>query len=218
MLSLPEKLVFVILVIFSLYLTWHSFKRVVDVVRRGGGRLYLNRLPDRVWRAIEVTVTQRTVLSARPITSLFHVAIVWGFLFYALVNLGDVLTGFLPDFQFLGDAAIGNLYRLLADVLSIGVIVGMIYFLVRRFLTPAPELQYHDNILLYPKAKAGGIRRDSAIVGAFILGHVGGRFLGQTFAIAQHGTDPWQPFASAAAAIWNGANPELITLGEHAMW
>ncbi len=218
MLSLPEKIVFVIFAVVSLYLTWHSFKRVADVIARGGGRLQLERLPERLWRALEVTLTQRTVLNARPVSSLFHLGIVWGFLFYGLVNLGDILQGLIGGYVFLGDEAIGDLYRLVADVLSLAVIVGMTYFLVRRFLTPAPALKFNDKVLLHEKVTAGGIRRDSAIVGLFILGHVGGRFLGETIRLAQHGTDSWQPFASAVAHIWTGANPELLTFGEHALW
>ena len=218
MLSLPEKIVFVILVVCSLYLTWHSFRRVVAVVGRGGGRLSLDRLPERLWHAIEVTVSQRTVLKARPLTSLFHVAIVWGFLFYFLVNVGDVLEGFVPGYRFPGADGIADLYRLLADLLSIGVTVGMTYFLVRRFLTPAPALQFNDKVLLHPKVTAGGLRRDSAIVGAFILGHVGGRFLGQSVALAQHGPDPWQPFASAVAALWAGGHAELLAVAQHGLW
>ncbi len=218
MLSLSEKLVFVILAVVSLYLTWHNFQRVAKVIGRGGGRLHLERLPERLWRALEVTVTQRTVLTARPVSSLFHLAIVWGFLFYCLVNLGDILEGLIPDYVFLGEDGIGDLYRLLGDVLSLGVIVGMVYFLVRRFLTPAPALRFNDRVLLHEKVTAGGIRRDSAIVGAFILGHVGGRFLGQTLALAQHQADPWQPFASAVATLWSGGQPGLLSIGEHAMW
>ncbi len=216
MLSLPEKIVFGILVLFSLYLTWHNFHQVAAVVARGEGRLHLERLPERLWRAVEVTLTQRTVLGARRLTSLVHVGIVWGFLFYFLVNLGDVLEGFLPDYTFLGPDA--RLYRLLADLLSGAVIVGMLYFLARRFLTPAPALQFNDRVLLHPRVRAGGIRRDSALVGAFILGHVGSRFLGQSFALAQTGPDPWQPLASAVAGLWVGTSPALLVVGEHALW
>lgn len=216
MLSLPEKIVFDILVVFSMYLTWRTFREVGKVVERGGGRLHLERLPVRLWRAIEVTLTQHTVLSARRLTGLFHVGIVWGFLFYFLVNLGDLLEGFLPGYTFLGPDA--RLYRLLADLFSGVVILGMLYFLARRFLTPAPTLQFNDRVLLHPRVRAGGIRRDSALVGAFILAHVGSRFLGQTFALAQHGLDPWQPLASAAAGLWQGSSPALLAVGEHAAW
>lgn len=218
MLSLPEKMVFVILAVICAYLTAHSFKQVVEIVRRGKGRLYLEQLPARLWRALEITFTQRTTLSARPLTGLFHIAIVWGFLFYGLVNVGDVLYGFLPGYTFLGTGPLGDLYRLLADVLSIGVIIGMSYFLVRRFFTSAPALRYNDRVLLHPWIRAGGIRRDSAIVGAFILTHVGARFMGETLRLAQHGANTGQPFASVVSGLWSGVQPELLIVGEHLAW
>ncbi|MBN2472629.1 MAG: (Fe-S)-binding protein [Anaerolineae bacterium] len=216
MLSLPEKLVFVILLVVSLYLTWHSFRQVAAIIRRGTGQLRLDALPQRILRAVEVTLLQRTVLNARPFTSLFHVGIVWGFLFYFLVNAGDVLEGFIPGYTFLGGSPLADLYRLLADILSVVVIVAMAYFLLRRFLLRDKRLTIDaDRVLLHPDVTAGGIRRDSGIVGAFILAHVGGRLLAQTFRLALHGPDPAQPFASALSGLWAGGTPGLLTAGEH---
>jgi Fe-S oxidoreductase len=217
-LSLPEKIVFVIAVIVSIYLTWHSFKQVVEVIARGGGKISFDHLPDRIFHAIEITVTQRTVLSARRFTSLFHLAVVWGFLFYFFVNAGDVLEGFLPDYVFLGANATADIYRLLADIFSVSVIVGMTYFLVRRFLTSAPSLHFNDRVLLHEEVAAGGVQRDSAIVGGFILVHVGGRFLGTSFKLALEGTDTFQPFASAVSSLWQGGHPDLLVTAEHALW
>lgn len=215
MLSLPEQLVFVILAVISLYLTWHNFRQVAAIIRRGGDRLHLDQLPERILRAIEVTLTQRTVLNARPIASLFHTGVVWGFLFYILVDVGDVLEGFLPGYSFLGDGPAANLYRLVADIFSIVAIVGVAYFLIRRFVLDDPRLETREGILLHPDVSAGGIRRDSLIVGVFIVAHVGGRFVAQSFKLAQHGTDAYQPFASALAGLWAGDTPALLMAGEH---
>ncbi len=218
MLSLPEKVVFVILAVICLYLAWQSFSRTAAVIRRGSGELSLDRLPQRLFRAVDVMVTQRTVLGSRPITSLLHAIIAWGFLFYLLVNLGDVLEAFLPGYAFPGTNGLANVYRLLADMLSVAVIISMIYFLVRRFIIGDRRLTFRPDILLHPDIAAGGIRRDSAIVGAFILTHVGARFLGQAFALALTGPDAFQPFASAVGGLLSGGNPALLTVGEHTMF
>ncbi len=42
----------------------------------------------------------------------------------------------------------------------------------------------------------------SPLVGLFILGHVGMRLVGESFAIAQHGADLFQPFGTALSRLW----------------
>jgi Fe-S oxidoreductase len=216
MLTLLEKILFVVLAAGSLYLARLFFRRAFQVIGRGEGTLAYNDLPRRLWRALDVTITQRTVLRARPVASLMHGFVVWGFLFYVLVNLGDVIEGYLPV-EFLGTGIVGDVYRLLADVFSVLVIVGMIYFLLRRFVANAPALRFRDNIRLHERALTG-LRQDSLIVGLFILTHVGGRFLGETFWVARHGDDSWQPFATLVAGLWGGLGHDALEVGEHAMW
>jgi Fe-S oxidoreductase len=101
--------------------------------------------------------------------------------------------------------------------MSVLVVIGMIYFLIRRFLAHTPALEFHDNVRLHPKV-LGGLRRDSLIVGAFIVVHVGARFMGETFRVALHGTDQWRPFASAVSGLWSGMSHDRYQIGEHAMW
>lgn len=216
MLTLFEKIFFVLAAVTSLVLAQRFFRQAWLVINRGEGELQLDDLPRRLWQAVEVTITQRTVFRARPGTSLFHAFVVWGFLFYALVNLGDVFEGYFAV-EFLGMGIVGDGYRLLADVLSVGVLVGMIYFLVRRFMVKSPALTFHENVKLHPKV-LDGIRRDSLIVGVFILVHVGARFLGETFWIAERGGDSWQPFANMVSGLWSGMGSDALTAAEHLAW
>ncbi len=145
--------------------------------------------------------------------------VAWGFICYFLVNFGDVVQGYL-GVHFLGNGLIGDLYRLLADLFSVSVLVGMTYFLIRRFIFNSKALTFNDNIKLMDKVKAGGARRDSLIVGLFILFHVGFRFLGETFSLALegHGADPWQPFASLIAPIWSDLGQTPLTILQHGAW
>jgi len=216
MLTPVEIIVFLVLAACSLYLAQRTFSKAFQSIERGEGSLRFDKLPERVRRAIDVTFTQRTVFQTRRGTSLMHGFIVWGFLFYILVNIGDLLEGFF-DIEFLGTGPIADVYRLFGDILSILIIVGMTYFLLRRFLANAPATTFHDNIKLHPDV-VSGLRRDSLIVGAFILLHVGGRFLGETFWISLHGHDRWQPFASAVAELWNGMGDNTLEIAEHVMW
>ena len=218
MLSLTEKLFFLILTAASLSYAFLSLRAVYRVIRRGSG-------PAPTWAALRARAGQAalTWLSMRPIwqtrraSSLFHALIAWGFVFYFVVNLGDVIQGFFPV-TFLGHGPVGNLYRLLADFFTVSVLVGMLYFLARRFVWNAPALSYRANVQLLPEVAAGAIRRDSLIVGLFILGHVGLRWVGESFAVALEGGDPFRPFSSLLAAAWAGWSPGALTVGHHLGW
>jgi Fe-S oxidoreductase len=217
MLTSIEKVLFALAVLASLYLTYVTFSRMVKVVLRGQGRLNFENLPQRLLTGLITVINQGRIIRHRPLTSLFHFFIAWGFLYYFLVNVVDILEGYIPGFHFLGDSAFAGMYRLLADVLSVGVLIGMTYYLLRRFVVKDPALTYHDNVKLYPKVLTG-ISKDSLIVGGFIWLHVGFRFLGASFLIAQEGGDPWQPFASTVAKLWAGLSPGAQEIGWHISW
>jgi len=218
MLTPIEKVVFVLAVVASLYLTYITFRRMVMVVMRGQGELYLDNLPRRILAGLGALFTFRPVFKTRLVSSLFHGLVGWGFIFYFLVNALDVLGGYFPAVHRFTQGGGMGLYRLLADVLSVGVLVGMVYFLIRRFVVNAPALTHRPNVKLHPHA-AAGMRRDSLIVGLFILFHVGFRFLGESFLVAQEGhADAWQPFASAVAGLWSGLSPAAQNIGWHVSW
>ncbi|MFN8454926.1 MAG: hypothetical protein U0401_09710 [Anaerolineae bacterium] len=154
MLTLPEKILFALAVIASLYLTYHTFNRMYRIVRRGPGRLNFDHLPQRLMTGLMALISQGRIIRHRPLTSVMHYLIAWGFIFYGLVNVIDVLEGYIPGFRFLGDTLPGGLYRLVADVLSVGVLVGMSYFLIRRFIPVRRRtLTYHDNVKLQSVGK-----------------------------------------------------------------
>jgi ferredoxin len=100
----------------------------------------------------------------------------------------------------------------------VAVLVGMVYFLLRRFVFPSPVLAYRDPVRLMDAVRAGAVDRDSLLVGAFILLHVGFRFLGESFALARHGGDSAQPFANAVSRLWAGVDPEALIAVHHVSW
>ncbi len=215
MLTTPEKVLFLLAMLASLYFTARGVQRIIRLIGNGQGRPDWSLIPQRLIKALVKTVALLPTWRLRPVASLFHAFVVWGFSYYLLVNIGDVLAAYIPDFHFLGTGALGNIYRLGADVLSVGVLVGMSFLMVRRFVLRPRELYIHKDEQLHPKARQG-IARDSAIVGVFILLHVGSRFLGESFRLALEGnSDPWQPFASGVASLWAGLSPVTLTVMTH---
>jgi Fe-S oxidoreductase len=220
MLTVPEKIIFILALFASLVAAWRVVQRIVRTIARGQGKKARKALIEtarkRLLGVLVKTITFQPVFRLRFWPSLFHGLVSWGFLYYLLVNLFDVLEGYFPSFRLSG--MVGNLYRLGADVLSVGVLTGMAALIVRRWILAPPTLTTRAEILLHPKARAG-IRRDSAIVGGFILLHVGARFVGQSLAVAAEGEDIWQPAASLLAVLWRSWDPLALVIGEHlAFW
>ena len=205
MLTIVEKVLFFLLVAGSGYFAFTGFKRIFDVVARGDSDYHyprFNHLTRRFSESILKTVSQATVFRARPVVSFFHSFIFYGFIFYLLVNLFDILNGLLPRnlTGAVNFGVLGGLYRLGADIVTVLILVGVVFFLVRRFLANDKRLEQNERTLLHEKVEAGSIKRDSLIVGVFILLHVGFRFVGEIFLLASEGhVDAWQPFASIFA-------------------
>jgi Fe-S oxidoreductase len=215
MLTIPEKIIFTLAVISSGYFAIKAIQRLIHIIGSGQGKPDWILLTKRLGQSLAKTLSLKTVWRLRFWPSLFHAFVVWGFTYYLLVNLGDVLQAFLPDYVFMGRGSLGNLYRLGADVLSIAVLVGMMALLIRRFILRPNNLSTRESTLLNDKARKG-IKRDSLIVGFFILFHVGFRFLGESFHLALAGeSDPWQPFASAVAPLWVGLSHAVLEIMIH---
>lgn len=218
MLTFPEKIIFIAAALLTVALVLRATVRIVRIIGRGHGRPDWKLIPKRLIETGIKTVALTPTWRKRFITSVLHAMVVWAFMFYLFVNIGDALEGLLPNFVFLGSGVISDLYRLIADVLSVSALAGMSALLLRRFVFRSKALQTRDTTLLHPKARAG-IRRDSLIVGLFILFHVGGRFVGQSFKLGLAGTDAWQPFASAVSKLWASLPSAALVVGEHvAFW
>lgn len=219
-LTIIEMILFALAVVASLYFGYRGFKKVYLVIKRGQGEFPIKELPRQLWNAAVQWIGLLPTWRARPGSSLMHALIAWAFMFYFLVNALDVLKGYTG---WSVPGPVGGVYRLIADVLSVAALVAMAYFLLRRFVFRAPALNYHDNVKLTEQVKAGRIRRDSLIVGLFILCHIGFRFLGESFAVAQeklvegHG-DAWQPFASLVSNLWAGLSENALVVAQHAAW
>ncbi|NUQ36619.1 MAG: (Fe-S)-binding protein [Caldilineales bacterium] len=228
MLTTIEKLIFILLVAFFVgFLALRGFWGIYKIVRQGRPAPALKNIPQRMLAAVVQVGLQQTIFRSRPWLSVFHAFIFFGFSYYFLVNVTDLLEGFAPGFELVyGGRALAaaptglvNLFNLVADILSVLTLLGMIVFLVRRFISRDQRLRFNEGVLLNPRVQAGGVARDSLIVGGFILLHVGSRFLGQALRLAEHGApDPFMPFASLTANLFGGLSPAALDAGIHTTW
>ncbi len=217
MLTLPEKIAFILLTISSLSLSWFTFSTMFKVVGIGtksiDWKLVLLNWP----KGLAAFIGQKTLFKTRPVVGFIHALVAWGFTFYLIVNVFDVLYGFIPGFHFFPNYIIGKTYRIFVDIFTVLVLLGVIYFLVRRFITKDYRLEINSPVMLSDEAKIG-MKRDSLLVGAFILLHVGSRFLSASFEIAQNKPDWYQPAATMLSMYWAGMDFESLVMFEHISW
>src|SRR6185295_3123487 len=185
MLTLVEKLAFILLASGSLYYGATKFYAVYRAILRGKPDARFDHLASRIQRAIWIVLTQQSVFKTRPIVSLLHALIFYGFVFYFLVNLIDILEGFW------GVHARGgawNLFNVIADFLTASVLIGIAGMVLRRLLVRPRDFSFPVNVPVQPEVRAG-IFRDSSVVAGFILFHVGCRLLFKATQLAAEGPD-----------------------------
>ncbi len=208
MLPLTQKIVFAVFAVVMGALGLHGFYRLYRRIARGRSDTddRLHGLPRRIWYALVTTLTQSRTFRKRPWVSFFHSFIFYGFTFYLLVNLVDAVDGYIPlSFKSLGLA--GNIYVLLADVLSALVLVGVIALVIRRFLLPSRrDFRFNERTLLHKDVKRRYITVDSIIVSTFILFHVGSRAIGAGAKLAIDGPDHFAPFGMLLSHLFTPGN------------
>jgi Fe-S oxidoreductase len=211
-----EKAVFLFVLMGSLGAARTTFGNMFKIIGRGSLPIEWSTIFKRVPAGI-LALFGKPLFKTRPLATLVHTGVSWGFILYMLVNLIDIMYGLFSDFHFLPDSMAGNIYRLFVDLFSVVVILGVLYFLFRRFIQNDPALHINNSVMLHKKARRG-VFTDSALVAFFIFFHVGFRLLGASFEIALTQADVFQPAASALASLWSGMNTGTLVFSEHASW
>jgi Fe-S oxidoreductase len=214
MLPLSQKIAFLLFAFITLALGAEGFYRLDLRIRRGtaDSEPRFNNLPRRIWYALVTTLTQQRTFKKRPVISLFHSFIFYGFVFYGLVNLLDAIEGYLP-ISVSSANPIGATYNLFADILSFLVLLGVIALVIRRFALPSRhDFRFNARTVLHKDVQHKKITRDSLVVSAFILFHVGSRAIGAGARIAIEGPDSLQPFATTLSHLFNPANAEAFRI------
>ncbi len=214
MLTNIERILFILLLVASFYFGGKGFYDVYRTIARGKPDSRFDNLAKRIRRAIWIVLTQQSVFKTRPVISLLHALVFYGFIYYFLVNVVDVLEGFFP---FHARGGVWNPFNLAADLLTAGVLIGISGLVVRRLLTRPGDFSFPANVPVHSNARSG-ILLDSSIVSAFIIFHVGSRLMFKTTQVAQEGTDPFLPVSSALAVAFAGADAGTITVLNHFFW
>ncbi len=210
MLPLTHKLLFAVFAALTVAAGLRGFYRLYRRIATGrvDTDLRWNDLPRRAWYALVTTLTQSRTFRKRPAVSFFHSLIFYGFVFYLLVNLVDGIEGYVP-FEITSATVAGRVYNAFADLLSAGVLIGVVALVIRRFALPARrDFSFNPRTLLHPRIKNSYISLDSIFVSAFILFHVGSRAVGAGAKLVVEGPDVYQPFAMVLSQMFSPAHAE----------
>ncbi|MEK6220917.1 MAG: hypothetical protein N2D54_01555, partial [Chloroflexota bacterium] len=125
MLTTIEKTVFILAAIAAVYAGIGVAIRIAKVIGRGKGEVDWSVVPGRLVSVIVKTTALTPVWRMRFLASFLHALVAWAFMFYLFVNIGEVFEVLITGYIFLGEGSLSNIYRLLADVLSVSALIGM---------------------------------------------------------------------------------------------
>ena len=214
MLSTVEKILFVALVMASAYYGGKGFYNVYKTIARGKADPRWSHISEKILHALWIVLTQKSVFKARPIVSFLHALVFYGFVFYFLVNLVDVIEGF---FSFPAHGGAWGPFNLLADLLTTAVLIGIVGLIIRRRFVRPNDFAFPANVPLQPGAQVA-ILRDSAIVAAFILFHVGSRLMFKATQTSLEGFDSFLPVSTFVAEFFSAMNPKAVEVMNHFFW
>ena len=120
MLSPNEQIAFILLVVVCGRLAFQGFNRIFKTVKSGAKADRSDNLFGRFMNALIDVFLQKPIAKARPIVSMFHSFIFFGFSFYLLVNMNDVLEAYVDGWTTIGsDNIVAKLFNVFADIFSV---------------------------------------------------------------------------------------------------
>ncbi len=207
MLTLPEKILFALLLAGATAVFVHRIRFLVRLIRLGAPDPdeRLAGLPGRIVRVCVDVFSQRQVLR-KPLVGAFHVLIVWGFFVFAVNTINHFAGAFLPGFHLFGDTMLARYYAAMADVFAVLIILGVLGLAIRRHVFRPPNLTRPSY--------------ESALVFCAIGGAMAAYLAAKATAIAAGQTPhpEYHVVAVRMAAVLGGQGGAMQTILAHAAW
>jgi len=208
MLTTPEKLIFVLLILATAAAFLVPVVRRVRIVLAGAPEDRFRDLWKRFRHAVAKVLFQRcTLRSERIFTGLMHVGIFYGALSFDTMTVSHTLEGFFDGFYIFGRTGFGLVFSFVLDVAAITVMAGVVFLAFRRFIvrpkayatTPGDSAAIYFLItlatatFLYFEAFSIAHHPETArwsFIGSWLAGMVGRSDLGAA-AVASHFRTAW---------------------------
>ena len=98
MLTLIEKIIFALAVLATTYAAWKAIDRLIKIINRGHGQPDWALARKRLVSVLAKTVSLAPTWRLRLVPSLMHALVAWGFMYYLLVNIGDVYQAYFGNY------------------------------------------------------------------------------------------------------------------------
>jgi Fe-S oxidoreductase/nitrate reductase gamma subunit len=208
MLTTPEKLVFILLILATAAAFFAPIVRRIRIIAAGAAEDRFGDLWKRFRHALAKILFQRcTLRGERPFTGLMHVGIFYGALAFDTMTVSHTLEGFFDGFYLFGRTNFGLLFSFVIDAAAFTVMAGVVFLAFRRFV-------------LRPKAYAT-TPGDSAIIYLLITLATATYLYFEGFSIAHHPeTVRWSFLGSWIAGVIrdSGLGPEAVASHFRIAW
>ena len=135
MLSAWEKALFTLVILATIGGFVYPVYLRLQILRRGKPEFRAGDLWRRLVDTLAKVFLQKcTLKNERVFTGLMHVLIFYGALTFDTMTINHTLEGFFDKFYLFGNAGFGLFFSLLVDTFAVLVLVGVAFFIVRRFL------------------------------------------------------------------------------------
>src|SRR4030065_1656569 len=152
MLSAWEKALFSLVILATYSAFGYPVYLRLQILRRGRPEFRTGDLWRRAARALSKVLLQKcTLKDERVFTGLMHVLIFYGALTFDTMTVNHTLEGYFNKFYLFGNTGFGLLFSLLVDIFAVLVLVGVAFFIVRRFIVrpKAYRTTLFDSGLIY---------------------------------------------------------------------
>ena len=135
MLTTPEKLVFVFLILATAAAFLVPIVRRIRIILAGAPDHRFKDLSKRFRHAVAKVLLQRcTLRNERLFTGLMHVGIFYGALTFDTMTVSHTLEGFFDGFYLFGRSGLGLVFSFVIDVAAVSVMAGVLFLAFRRFV------------------------------------------------------------------------------------
>lgn len=135
-----EQLIFIIILLATILLLITNLRKQLAYLKLAQKDNRFDKPFERIKHTLKVAIAQSKILREQP-AGLLHVCIFWGFLVLLFSASEAVFQGIYPSFSYNFLGPVYSAITILTDIFCAGIILAVIFSLMRRFVFKVKRLQ-----------------------------------------------------------------------------